>query len=87
MDGKSQSIRVITFYPFLNEIFDIYVFFFFNRIPVELKGTVMCTAIREGGLKEWNFVYKFYKESKSKDEKAVYLNAMACSREPWVLSR
>lgn len=57
------------------------------EIPVELKGTVMCTAIREGGLKEWNIVYKFYKESKSKDEKAVYLNAMACSREPWVLSR
>ena len=56
-------------------------------IPIELKRTVMCTAIREGGVKEWNFAHKLYKESEEENEKFVYLNAIACTRDPGTLSK
>ena len=47
----------------------------------------MCTAIQEGGIKEWNFAHKLYKESEEENEKFVYLNAMACTRDPGTLSK
>lgn len=48
---------------------------------------VYCTAIREGDDPEWDFALKQYKETKVASEKDILLNAMGCSRKPWVLAK
>ncbi|XP_076080852.1 aminopeptidase N-like isoform X2 [Mytilus galloprovincialis] len=58
-----------------------------NPIDVNLRSTVYCTAIRYGGVEEWDFAYKKYKTSNVATEKAVLLLSMSCSRDVWVLSR
>ncbi|CAG2231963.1 ANPEP [Mytilus edulis] len=58
-----------------------------NPIDVNLRSTVYCTAIRYGGVEEWDFAYKKYKTANVATEKAVLLLSMSCSRDVWVLSR
>ncbi|XP_052084132.1 aminopeptidase N-like isoform X2 [Mytilus californianus] len=58
-----------------------------NPIDVNLRSTVYCTAIRYGGVEEWDFAYKKYKTSNVATEKAVLLLSLSCSRDVWVLSR
>ncbi len=52
-----------------------------------LKGTVYCTAIREGGVAEWDFAFRKYKTATVAAESARLLSALGCSSEPWILSR
>ena len=62
-------------------------FSFFFRVDVNLRRTVYCNAIRNGGIDEWDFAYQKYKTSNVATEKAVLLSALSCSRDVWVLSR
>ncbi len=52
-----------------------------------LKTTVYCTAIKYGGLSEWDFAFQRYKTATVAAESARLLRALACSRETWILSR
>lgn len=45
------------------------------------------TAIKYGGVKEWDFVYNRYKTSNVASEKLTSLVALSHSREVWILSR
>ncbi|XP_064629399.1 aminopeptidase N-like [Lineus longissimus] len=58
-------------------------------IPKDLRRVVLCATISHGGGDRWNKVYQEYKASLEKDGNvdADYLAALACSRQPWVLSR
>ena len=58
-----------------------------NPVDVNLRSTVYCNAIRNGGIDEWDFAYQKYKTSNVATEKAVLLLALSCSRDVWVLSR
>ncbi|XP_059621978.1 aminopeptidase N isoform X2 [Phlebotomus argentipes] len=58
-----------------------------NNIKPNLKDTVYCVAIREGGVHEWRFAYKQYLETTSASEKEVLLNALGCTRDPSLLSK
>ncbi|GAB0092441.1 Aminopeptidase [Sergentomyia squamirostris] len=58
-----------------------------NNIKPNLKGTVYCVAIREGGIHEWRFAYKQYLETTSASEKEVLLDALGCTRDPSLLSK
>ncbi|KAK7096269.1 hypothetical protein V1264_005581 [Littorina saxatilis] len=58
-----------------------------NPVDAGLKGTVYCTAIRQGGLEEWTFAYQQYKLAQVAAEEARLLTAMACSSHIWILSR
>ncbi|XP_055677770.1 aminopeptidase N isoform X2 [Lutzomyia longipalpis] len=58
-----------------------------NNIKPNLKGTVYCVAIREGGVHEWRFAYKQYLETTSASEKEVLLSALGCTRDPSLLSK
>lgn len=55
----------------------------------DLQPTIMCTALREGGPREWQFVYDRYQTSTAitASEKEVYLNALGCTSKPWLLSK
>ncbi|KAK3602015.1 hypothetical protein CHS0354_027018 [Potamilus streckersoni] len=58
-----------------------------NHIDPDLKSTIYCTAVREGGADKWDFALDQYKKSHVAAEKSRLLSAMACTREVWILSK
>ncbi|XP_031848716.1 suppressor of ER stress-induced death [Nomia melanderi] len=58
-----------------------------NPISPNLKSVVYCTAIRIGGLTEWNFAWQMSQETNVGSEKDLLLNALGCTQETWLLSR
>ncbi|EFX67104.1 hypothetical protein DAPPUDRAFT_302210 [Daphnia pulex] len=56
-------------------------------ISPNLKGTVTCTAIREGDEVEWEFALNRYMASNVASEQAVLLSSMSCSEKPWILAK
>uniref|UniRef100_A0A8D8FLW3 Aminopeptidase N n=4 Tax=Culex pipiens TaxID=7175 RepID=A0A8D8FLW3_CULPI len=58
-----------------------------NQIPPNLKQVIYCTSLRDGGVPEWNFAYKRYKETDSASEKELILSALGCTVKPWLLSK
>jgi aminopeptidase N len=59
----------------------------FSIISPNLKGTVTCTAIREGDEVEWEFALNRYMASNVASEQAVLLSSMSCSEKPWILAK
>ncbi|VEN41546.1 unnamed protein product [Callosobruchus maculatus] len=56
-------------------------------IHPEVRSTVYCTAIREGGDIEWKWAYRRYLDTPSISEKNIILDALGCTKEKWLLSR
>ncbi|XP_063587806.1 aminopeptidase N-like [Penaeus indicus] len=56
-------------------------------ISPNLKSTVYCYAIAEGGEAEWDFAWHQYLKSNVGSEKEKLLSALGCSKEMWLLSR
>ena len=52
-----------------------------NPVPVDLKSTVYCTAIGEGGSAEWDFLWQRYLSSNNANEKNVILVELGCSND------
>jgi len=48
---------------------------------------VYCSAIAEGGSKEWDFAYNKFKTATVAAEKVTLANALACTSETWLISR
>ena len=61
--------------------------FCIDRIDQDLKSTVYCTGISDGGEEEWDFLYQQYKSSNVAAEKSRVLTALACTKEVFLLSR
>ncbi|XP_063590564.1 aminopeptidase N-like [Penaeus indicus] len=51
------------------------------------RSEVMCTAIKAGGEREWNFVWNEYLSSNAENEKISFLEPLGCSRNVTILSR
>ncbi|XP_041649436.1 aminopeptidase N-like [Cheilinus undulatus] len=58
-----------------------------NPIHPNLKSVVYCNAIAYGGVEEWEFAWKMFKETSLATESTKLRSALACSREPWLLNR
>lgn len=58
-----------------------------NRIPPNLKSTIYCITLREGGVQEWNFAYKQLQDTTSASEKEIILSALGCTQKPWLLTK
>ncbi|XP_017045852.1 aminopeptidase N [Drosophila ficusphila] len=58
-----------------------------NRIPVDQRGTIYCTAIRLGTEADWTLLRTLYKRSNVIEERRMILSALACSRESWALDK
>ena len=52
-----------------------------------LKRTVYCNAVSEGGEEEWDFGWERYKKSNVGTEKENILMALGCSSKIWLLNR
>ncbi|KAF6203836.1 hypothetical protein GE061_002171 [Apolygus lucorum] len=58
-----------------------------NPVSPNLKSTIYCTALREGGQAEWDFAWERYLNANVGSEKQLILQALGCTRETWILSR
>ncbi|KAM9409836.1 aminopeptidase Ey-like isoform 2-T2 [Pholidichthys leucotaenia] len=58
-----------------------------NKINPNLKSTVYCSAIAEGGEEEWDFAWGMYKNATLASEANKLMSALSCTRQPWLLSR
>ncbi|KAL0978005.1 hypothetical protein UPYG_G00164630 [Umbra pygmaea] len=58
-----------------------------NRIHPNLRQTVYCRALASGGMEEWDFAWKRYKEATIASEADKLMYALACTRVPWLLNR
>ncbi|XP_052782181.1 putative aminopeptidase-2 isoform X1 [Mya arenaria] len=58
-----------------------------NPIDPDLRLPVYCTAIAEGGSQEWDFAFEMFKSATVATEKVTLSHALACTSEPWLLSR
>ncbi|CAL1295996.1 unnamed protein product [Larinioides sclopetarius] len=58
-----------------------------NIVPPNLRSVVYCTAVRNGGQEVWDFLWGRYKTAQVASEKDKFMYALACAREPWLLTR
>uniref|UniRef100_A0A8C8HF80 Aminopeptidase n=1 Tax=Oncorhynchus tshawytscha TaxID=74940 RepID=A0A8C8HF80_ONCTS len=58
-----------------------------NTIHPNLRQTVYCSAIAAGGVKEWDFAWRMYREASIASEADKLMYSLACTRVPWLLNR
>ncbi|XP_072160074.1 aminopeptidase Ey [Bemisia tabaci] len=58
-----------------------------NPIPKNILRQISCTAVKNGGDEEWDFLWERYLNSDSASEKSSILSALTCSRKVWTLKR
>ncbi|XP_050098879.1 aminopeptidase N-like [Anopheles aquasalis] len=58
-----------------------------NPVPLNLRPTVYCNAIRSGRETQWNFLWQRYLRSNVGSEKIMIISALACTREVWLVER
>uniref|UniRef100_A0A3B3Q832 Aminopeptidase n=1 Tax=Paramormyrops kingsleyae TaxID=1676925 RepID=A0A3B3Q832_9TELE len=58
-----------------------------NPIHPNLRSTVYCSAIAEGGDKEWNFGWEMFQNASIASEAEKLRAALACTKYPWLLNR
>ena len=56
-------------------------------IDVELRKQVYCTAVAQGGEKEWDFVWEKYMTNQIASEKKNLLLALPCTKHIWILNK
>lgn len=59
----------------------------FSRIPRDLRGTIYCTALRNGDEHHWDFLWDRYLASNVGAEKTLILSSLGCTREVWILDK
>lgn len=58
-----------------------------NQISPNIRLTVYCTTIKHGSDEYWAFAWERYKSTTVASEKEILLWALACTREPWLLTK
>lgn len=59
-----------------------------SAVSPNLRNTVYCTAIAEGGEEAWNFAWEQYLATNgATSETVMLLSALGCAKEVWLLSR
>ncbi|KAF7651507.1 hypothetical protein LDENG_00110120 [Lucifuga dentata] len=58
-----------------------------NPIHPNLKSTVYCSAIAFGGMEEWDFAWRMFKNATLAAEAMRLRSAMSCTKVPWLLNR
>ncbi|XP_012319279.2 aminopeptidase N [Aotus nancymaae] len=58
-----------------------------NPIHPNLRSTVYCNAIAQGGEEEWNFAWEQFRSATLVSEADKLRSALACSNQVWILNR
>lgn len=56
-----------------------------NRIPPDLRSVVYCSAVSNGGVDEWAFLYDEFLKSKVASDQVLILSALGCTRDVTLL--
>ncbi|XP_043210449.1 aminopeptidase N-like [Amphibalanus amphitrite] len=56
-------------------------------VPANIRNSVFCTALHDGGLTEWEFVWRRFNESNVESEKEEMLKALACTEETVLINK
>lgn len=72
---------------FLNYCGECLLLFMPFRIPYPIQRVVLCNGIALGSDKEWDFLLSFYINTTEEEEGTHLLQALSCSKEPWILNR
>jgi len=56
-------------------------------ISNQYRSDVYCTAIRAGGVNEWDYAWEQYLKSNSAQHQSSLRYGMSCSEEPWIINR
>ncbi|XP_033847513.1 aminopeptidase Ey-like [Periophthalmus magnuspinnatus] len=59
----------------------------YNPISANLRSTVYCSAIQAGGVDEWDFAWRMYKNASVASEADKLMFALSCTEQPWLLNR
>ena len=65
--------------------FDLYVAGDVSAVPADLKGAVFASALRQGGMPEFEALKKLYKAADSSLEESLVLGAMGASKDPAII--
>jgi hypothetical protein len=57
------------------------------RVPYAFRAIIICTSIRHGSLKEFDFAYELYKRAQTTLIEKDTLAALSCASDTWLLSR
>ncbi|XP_045117781.1 aminopeptidase N-like [Portunus trituberculatus] len=58
-----------------------------SAVSPNVRNTVYCTGIAEGGEEAWNFAWEQYLTTNVANQKDMLLSALGCAKEVWLLSR
>ncbi|XP_012288914.1 putative aminopeptidase-2 isoform X2 [Orussus abietinus] len=58
-----------------------------ERVPVNQRSAVYCSAIRHGSSSDWEFLWKRYLEANVVSEKLVILEALGCTKNTTILQK
>ncbi|KAM3957251.1 aminopeptidase N [Aphomia sociella] len=58
-----------------------------NPIPLDLRRTVYCVAVSRGSVPHWRFVVARKQRANVAAARDQLLHALACAREPWILTQ
>uniref|UniRef100_T1J0H5 Aminopeptidase N n=1 Tax=Strigamia maritima TaxID=126957 RepID=T1J0H5_STRMM len=58
-----------------------------NPLSTSLRDIILCKAIEQGGIKEWNSVWEKFNNSNVGSEKVSLLSALTCTEEPWIITK
>jgi hypothetical protein len=61
--------------------------FYCFRIPPDLRSVVYCSALRNGGEDEWNFLWDQYKKTNVATDQVLILSALGCTSNTSLLNR
>jgi len=56
-------------------------------ISSQYRSDAYCTAIRAGGVAEWDYAWEQYLKSNSAQHQSSLRYGMSCSEEPWIINR
>ena len=79
---RESSITCLWFFYLVSCVSNFYISSYFAcRIDVNMKNSVYCTAVANGGENEWDFAWDRYQASNVASEKNSLLGSMACTKE------
>ncbi|CAH2274215.1 aminopeptidase N [Pelobates cultripes] len=58
-----------------------------NGIHPNLRSSIYCTAVAQGGEEAWNFIWGQFEASDNAQESDKLRAALACAKEPWILNQ
>ncbi|XP_054128757.1 aminopeptidase N [Melozone crissalis] len=58
-----------------------------NPVPPNLRSAIYCSMVATGGDDAWQFLWKKFQEARVVSEADKLRTALACSPDPWILSR